>query len=183
MKSWFSLINKKNIILLIFIVLLIIIVFLLLGLTRNHKQKNIDKSLIYTAEDSSISVTLSEKMNFSKIESDSYKLALYSSSLDSGIYFSELEAHNIRDIYKFINADKNDYISKFSSISQVSDISETVVCGEKAYNYNFYYKSTMYVDVYWVLKDDKFIVIDFNIDTENTDLSIIKNSLDSLTIN
>ena len=36
--------------------------------------------------------------------------------------------------------DKNDYISKFPNISQVSDVNELTVQGLQAYNYNFYYK-------------------------------------------
>ena len=41
---------------------------------------------------------------------------------------------------KVVEADKNDYISKFSNISQVSDVSETTINGSTAYTYNFHYK-------------------------------------------
>ena len=42
----------------------------------------------------------------------------------------------------------------------------------------------MLVDVYWIVKDSKFIVIDFNIDTTNLDLSShIDEILNSLKIN
>lgn len=185
MKLKASLLNKKNNILLIVVIFLIIIVISLFGLSKKHNSKTNEKKIVYTDDDSSvsISISISNKFQFSKVESDSYELALYSSVLDSGIYFSEVEVKNIRDIFKFIEADKNDYISKFSNISQVSDITETLVCENKAYNYHFYYKNNMYVDVYWVLKENSFIIIDFNINTDNTDLSIIKDFLNNLSLN
>ena len=183
MKIKTGLLNKKNLFLLILVVFLTIIAISLLGLSKKHTSKTNEKKIVYTSDDSSVSISLSEKLQFSKVESDSYKLALYSSVLDSGIYFSEVEVKNIRDIFKFIEADKNDYISKFSNISQVSGIDETLVCENKAYNYHFYYKNNMFVDVYWILKDDKFIIIDFNINTDNADLSIIKDFLNNLALN
>ena len=42
----------------------------------------------------------------------------------------------------------------------------------------------MYVDVYWILKDSKFIIIDFNINKDKIDLSsYVTEILNSLKLN
>ena len=40
----------------------------------------------------------------------------------------------------------------------------------------------MYVAVYWILRDDKFTVIDFNINTEKIDKSIIDKLVSNTTL-
>ena len=90
---------------------------------------------------------------------------------------------NIRDEKKFIEGDKNDYISKFSNINNVSDITETTVGEKKAYNYNFNYRQNMYVDVYWIIDNNKFLIIDFNINTDKLDKKVIEDVLNNITFN
>ena len=42
----------------------------------------------------------------------------------------------------------------------------------------------MYVDVYWILKDSKFIIVDFNINKDKIDLSShVDEILNSLKLN
>ena len=111
-------------------------------------------------------------------------MSLKSSSTGSGIYVSEVSANNIKDFTKFVEYDKNDYISKFPNISQVSDVSESTINGLRTFNYNFCYKDNMYVDVYWILKDSKFIIVDFNINKDKIDLSShVTEILNSLKLN
>ena len=175
--------SKKNIILILIIILLIIIAIILyLILRKNETQKKETFSTFYS-NDSSISILLSDKYKFSKSENESYKLILDSVSLDSNIYFSEVNMGNIRDEKKFIEGDKNDYISKFSNINNVSDITETTIGEKKAYNYNFNYRQNMYVDVYWIIDNNKFLIIDFNINTDKLDKNVIEDVLNNITFN
>lgn len=175
--------TKKNIILIIVLLIMIIIAISLFLLLNMKKQEKL-KPITYSSLDSSMSLTAPSEYNFSVINDDSYLLSLKSQSTGSSIYISEASASNIRDISKLIEYDKNDYISKFPDISQVSDINQLTIQSLPAYNYNFYYKDYMYVDVYWILKDNKFIILDFNINTDKTDLSSsITEILNSLKFN
>lgn len=176
-------VTKRNKILCLVILFLIIIAIILFNVLHKHKiigPQNTSSTI--TSDDSTISVTIPDKYHFSKVENESYNLVLNSSLLGSNIYFSEISTANIRDIFKFIEGDKNDYISKFPNISDVSDITETTVLDQTAYTYNFHYKGTMYVAVYWILRDDKFTVIDFNINTEKIDKSIIDKLVSNTTL-
>ena len=173
---------KLNVTLIIIIFILIVIALVLFFSHRKHTDDIVNTSSTFSDEKSSISFTIPDKYQFSKAESDSYLLTLISSTISSSIYVSEFSATNIKDIFKFIEADKNDYISKFSNISGVSSVSNTVVGSLPAYNYTFHYRDNMYVSVYWVLKNNKFIVIDFNINTGKVDLSIIDEILNTILI-
>ena len=178
-----KLLNKKNIILIVILLIMIIVaisLFFILNKTKKEKLKPIS----FSSSDDSVSLTAPSEYEFSVINDDSYLLLLKSQTTGSSIYISETSTTNIRDISKFIEYDKNDYISKFPNISKVSDVSELTVQGLPAYNYNFYYKENMYVDVYWVLKDSKFIIIDFNINKDKIDLSShVTEILNSLKLN
>lgn len=176
--------NKRNIILIV-ILLIMIIVAISLFFILNKIKKDKLKPISFSSSDSSISLSAPSEYEFSVIEDDSYLLLLKSQTTGSSIYVSETSATNVRDISKFIEYDKNDYISKFPNISQVSDVTELTVQGLPTYNYNFHYKENMYVDVYWILKDSKFIIIDFNINKKDKiDLSShVTEILNSLKLN
>lgn len=175
--------NKRNIILTV-ILLVMIIVAISLFFVLNKTKKDKLKPISFSSSDSSVSLSAPSEYEFSVIDDDSYLILLKSQTTGSSIYVSEAPATNVRDISKFIEYDKNDYISKFPNISQVSDINELNIQGLSAYNYNFYYKNNMYVDVYWILKDSKFIIIDFNVNKDKIDLSShITDILNSLQLN
>ena len=163
--------TKKNIILLIVILVLAAVAISLFFMTRKKEEVASNSIETYNSKDSSISLTLSSNYNFQPIASDEYELLLNSSDYLSNIYISKVTINNIKDLNKFMEADKNDYISKFPNISQVSDITETTVNTYTAYNYHFYYKDTMYVDVYWVMNDNTFYIIDFNLNTSSIDIN------------
>lgn len=173
--------KKKNIILIAVIAFLIIIAIVLFLLLKKDKLIITNTVITFSTDDSSLSIEIPEKYSFSKVNDDSYLLVLNSAEIASSIYFSSFSRSNIRDTDKFIECEKNDYISKFSNISEVSEISELTINGSTAYNYHFRYKENMFVDVYWILKDDEFIVIDLDINTNNSDFySHITEILDTL---
>ena len=175
--------TRKNLILFSIIFILIMIVLTLFFLLKHPDIQAPAGSATYSSNDSSVTITVPNNYEFSVVEDDSYILGLRSSKISSNIFVSVNSATNIRDIKSFVDGDKNDYISKFPNISNVSDISETTINGLTAYNYSFNYKTNMFVDVYWILKDEKIYVIDFNINTDNEDFySHRKEILDKLKI-
>lgn len=163
-----KLFTRNFILLLIAIIFVIVAVVLFLAL-KAKKDKIIPPST-FTSNDSAISLSVPGELNFSDNKDDSYVLSL-TSPYGFSIYISQTFNTNVRDTLKFIEADKNDYISKFSSINQVSDVTESTIQDLTSYNYHFYYKDTNYIDVYWILKDSTFYVIDFTVNTTNEDLS------------
>ena len=152
------------------VIALFILSIILFFVFRNFEKKN-DAITTFTSNDSSFSLSIYDSLGFSEHNDNDYVLALKSENSNAGIYVSKVSTNNVRDFRKYIEADKNDYISKFSNISQVSEISEYTLQSLPVYNYHFNYRESMYVDVYWILKDSEFYVIDFSIDKNTEDLS------------
>jgi len=120
-----KLINKRNIILFAIVIILIIIALIMFFILKNREKEKL-MPVEFSSNDSSISISVANEYEFSTVSDDSYKLVLKSAVTGSAIYFSEVSNTNVRDTLKLVEADKNDYISKFSNISQVSDVSETI---------------------------------------------------------
>jgi len=178
-----SFLNKKNIILIIVVLFLLIIAFILFFLFKAQKNNN-EVFTTFSSKSNDFSLLLPLSYKFTVVEKDPYELVLRSDISGSSIYFSKTSANTIRNKNSFIEYDKNDYISKFSNISDVSDITEKTIQGFQTFNYSFKYKDTMFVDVYWILKDSTFYIIDFKINTSANDLTPhIEEILNSLHFN
>lgn len=177
--------SKFNIkLLVLLIVIVLVILSLILFFIFKKSDKDINTITTFSSSDGAISLSLYDSLGFSEQKNGNYVVELTSEKSGAGIYVSKVSTNNIRDMLKYIEADKNDYVSKFSNISQVSDISEYTLQSYKVYNYHFNYKENMYVDVYWILKDNDFYIIDFNIDKSTEDLSHrIGEILDSIKFN
>lgn len=174
--------SRRNIILLIIIIILIAISISLFFIL-NHNKKVANSPIDFSSENGNFSLSVSNIYSFSKTVDETYLLSLHSDKYDSSIYVSEASNSNIRDILKFIEADKSDFISNFSNISQVSDVSKISINNLEAYNYNFYYKDNVFVDVYWIINDSKLYIIDFRVNTTDGDLkSQISNILSTISI-
>lgn len=174
--------TKKNIILIVVILILIVVAIILFFILNKQNLSKADETLTFSTSDFTIS--LPAKYKFSKLDTETYSLALRAGITDSSIYFSKVLASTIRDKQKFVEYDKDDYISKFSNISEVSEVKTKSINGLEVYNYNFKYKETMYVDVYWILKDSTFYIVDFNINTVSNDLTpYVEEILNSLKFN
>lgn len=175
-------VNKKFIV--GFIVIVLIIASIILFLVFRNFEKTNNTITTFTSIDSTFSLSIYDSLGFTECKDNDYVLELKSDKSNAGIYVSKVSTNNIRNVQKYIEADKNYYISKFSNISQVSEISEYTLQSLPVYNYHFYYKESMYVDVYWILKDSDFYVIDFSIDKSTDDLTYrIGEILNSLKFN
>lgn len=174
---------NMNFILLAIIIVLIIIACVLFFILKKPKQDS-PKLVTFSGINSEVSLSIYDNYGFSTHEDDDYILYLKSNTSGNIIAVSKFSTNNIRDIKKFVEADKEDYISNFSNISQVSELKEYNSRAFPTYNYNFNYKDNMYVDVYWILKDSTLYVVDFNINKNADDLfSKIDKILNSLKFN
>lgn len=161
---------NKNIILVIIIVILLIIAASLFFILKRPKETSKVVVQKFNNGDQTISLQVTSNFEFAIQHLDDYELSVSSSKYSSSIFISKVTATNVRDVLKYVQADKTDYISKFSNISDVSDVIETTVSGYTAYNYHFNYSSNMYVEVYIVPKDEYLYIIDFNINKDKQDL-------------
>lgn len=167
-----------------FVVIILIVASIILFLVFGDFGKRNNTITTFTSSDSTFSLSIYDSLGFSEHKDNDYILELKSDKSNAGIYVSKISTNNIRNIQRYIEADKNYYISKFSNISQVSEISEYTLQSLPVYNYHFNYKESMYVDVYWILKDSDFYVIDFSIDKGTEDLTYrIGEILNSLKFN
>lgn len=174
---------NRYFILLAIIIILIVVAIVLFFIFKKQKQEPA-KLVTFSDANSELSISIYDNYGFEKQEDDSRLLYLKSNTSGDIICISKFSTTNIRDIKKFIEADKDNYISNFSNISDVSDIKEYNSKVFPTYNYHFNYKENMYVDVYWILKDSNLYVIDFNINKNTDDLfSKINEILDSLKFN
>ena len=162
-------INKNIVLIIIIFILIAIAVFLFFKLKHPVIQDTITIQK-FKSNDETVSIEALSNYDFIVQHIEGYDLSIYSSKYSSSVFISKVPTANIRDMKKYIEADKNDYISKFSNISDVSEITETTVNNLHAYNYHFNYSSNMYVEVYLVPKQDYLYIIDFNINKDKEDL-------------
>ena len=162
---------NKNIILIAIIAILIIVAIILFIVLKKPKIATKEFGMQrFNNSDQSVSLEIPGEFEFNIQHLDDYELSVNSNKYSSSIFISKVTSVNLRDFEKYVNADKTDYISKFSNISNVSDVTATTVCGNEAYTYHFDYSSNMYVEVYLVLKDKQLYIIDFNLNKDKEDL-------------
>ena len=175
---------NKNIILAIIIAILLVFAVILFFIFKNPKKIDEIGSQKFNSGDQSVSISTTSNFGFEIQHLDDYVLSINSAKYSSSVFVSRVTSANIRDIKKYVEADKTDYVSKFSNISEVSEVTETTVSGLTAYNYHFNYSSNMYVDVYIVPKDEYLYIIDFNFNKDKQDLiDHLPDMLKSIVIN
>ena len=161
---------NRNIVLVIIIVVLLAVAALLLLRLRHPEHQETITVQKFKSNDETVSIEALSNFEFNVQHIEGYDLSIYSNKYNSSVFISKVPTTNIRDINKFIEADKKDYITKFSNISDVSEVTETTVNNLPAYNYHFNYSTNMYVEVYLVLKDKQLYIIDFNLNKDKEDL-------------
>ena len=162
-------ISKNVILIFIIFILIAVAVFLFFRLKHPASQESITIQK-FNSNDGSISIEALSNFEFSVQHVDGYELSIHSNKYSSSVFVSKVSTANIRDIKKYIEADKTDYITKFSNIGDVSEITETTINNLRAYKYSFNYSSNMYVEVYIIHKGDYLYFVDFNINKDKEDL-------------
>lgn len=159
--------NLKKI--LIVIAILLIIIFLIIFIPKTGKEikeKQIESAKpnsTFSSTDNSINIELSKKYEFTEyIPAQDYILELRSSN-KTNIFVSKKSLYENKTLESVVSADKNSYISKFKSYSNLSNITELVVNGFPAYTYSFHYlnkKSAYYLQIFWIETESGYYVID-----------------------
>lgn len=159
--------NLKKI--LIVIAILLIIIFLIIFIPKTGKEikekqiENAKPNSTFSSTDNSINIELSKKYEFTEyIPAQDYILELRSSN-KTNIFVSKKSLYENKTLESVVSADKNSYISKFKSYSNLSNITELVVNGFPAYTYSFHYlnkKSAYYLQIFWIETESGYYVID-----------------------
>ena len=159
--------NLKKI--LIVIAILLIIIFLIIFVPKTGKEikekqiENAKPNSTFSSTDNSINIELSKKYEFTEyIPAQDYILELRSSN-KTNIFVSKKNLYENKTLESVVSADKNSYISKFKSYSNLSNITELVVNGFPAYTYSFHYlnkKSAYYLQIFWIETESGYYVID-----------------------
>ena len=159
--------NLKKI--LIVIAILLIIIFLIIFVPKTGKEikekqiENAKPNSTFSSTDNSINIELSKKYEFTEyIPAQDYILELRSSN-KTNIFVSKKSLYENKTLESVVFADKNSYISKFKSYSNLSNITELVVNGFPAYTYSFHYlnkKSAYYLQIFWIETESGYYVID-----------------------
>ncbi len=156
--------NNKRILLLIGICLVVIIISILLFIIF-YKEHNVPITYKeYTGYLNNFSIKVNENFEFDKLEENpEYELILESQKFNSSIYVSSFDSTSVRSIETVINSDKDDFSSKFENVSDISDITSLEISEYNVYEYHFT-SNNKYIQVYYILADDKAYVLDFYID-------------------
>lgn len=183
--------NLKKI--LIVVAILLIIIFLIIFVPKKGneiKEKQIENAKpnsTFTSSNNSVNIELSKKYDFSEYTpTQNYILELRSSN-KTNIFVSKKDLYENKSLENVVSADKNSYIGKFKSYSNLSNISELTVNGFPAYTYSFHYlnkKTAYYLQIIWVQTENGYYVIDieFPLDSLNNNHVIITDLVNNFKI-
>lgn len=178
LKDFFSL-HKKKIIIVILSIIVLVLLIIAISMAKFWKSGTY-KTTTFVSSKKDFSITLSDTLEMNIYTTDSYDLLLKSVSNKNIIAISSF--NEIDSIYSFqdiINADKNNYISQFENVTNVSEISEGHL-DKSSYNFHKYSFETneLYVEVYWIKFNNKYYIFDFAHD-KNSSIDL-KSSINSI---
>lgn len=178
--------NVKKVIIAILIILLLIIsitVFIISKITVNdptiEKDNFEEKIKSFTDIDNTISIEISKKYNLVQKYNSEYLIKL-SSEENADIYISKIEKIEGRDLSTIARADKLAYLESYNSCSNVSELKELDVNGNKAYTYSFHYldenlQKAFYIQIVLLEIEEEIYI--FDIDFPLDDLVLYTNMM------
>lgn len=182
---------KKIIIVVTIIILLIFLIFFVPKKIKKIQEKKIEDSnpnSTFISNDEKISLVLSKDYNLSKYKpTQDYILELRSPD-NIDVFISHKDLIENRDLNTIISNDRNSYIEKFSSYSNLSNIADLTIDGKQAYSYSFHYldnKTAYYLQIIWIQTETGYYIIDveFPLETLNTNHKVITDLITNFKIN
>ena len=160
------------------IIILIAFVFFTPNNNKNKEQTKIgsetheNKILDFKDKNNEIILSLDSSYGLSQFDSiQDYILELRSED-NLNIFIEKKILSTDKILYNIVTKDKEDYIKKFNSISNISDIREiTLADGTIGYTYGFHYldkrtRQTYYLQIIWIQKNTSYYItsIEFPLD-------------------
>lgn len=177
-------INVKKVLIVIAIIIAIIFMSFIFfkPKTNNNTPQILDNkkgTSIFVSADNAVSIEFSKKYEFSEYTPvQDYILELRSPN-STNIFVSHKDFIENKTLENIASGDRNSYIKKFKSYSNLSDISELTLNGNsKAYSYSFHYlnnKMPYYLQIFWIETENGYYTIDieFPLDSLQSNLDII----------
>lgn len=179
--------NIKKVVIAISILVLLIVsitVFVISRITKKevddnttNKSKEVSTTAIFTDVENTISVEIPKKYNLEQLYNSEYLIKL-SSTENLNIYISKMEKIEGRDLAVIARADKLAYLESYNSYSNVSDLKELEVNGNRAFAYSFHYldenlKKAFYIQVILLEIGEEIYI--FDVDFPLDDLVLYTN--------
>lgn len=172
--------NIKKVVIAILILLLLvvsIVVFVISRVTAKPSEEEIEKieeeqktTVVFTDTEGTVSIEVPKKYNLEQSHNSEY-LIKASSKENLDIYISKITDFPGRDLYSVARADKMAYLEAYNSYSNLADLKELEVNGNRAYTYSFHYldenmQKAFYIQVVLLqIGDDIYVFdIDFPLD-------------------
>lgn len=167
--------NIKKVVIVSLILIIFLISILIMIFVKIHNNKNTpdisekiieeEKNIVFYSEDKSISVELSKAFNLKPYSSNLGYLLDLRSDNNLDIYISRENMIPNKQLLEIVEADKNVYLKKFESYSNLSEIKELSVNGNIAYTYSFHYldknlNNAFYIQVTWLQINDTLYIFD-----------------------
>ena len=156
--------KKKIFFIILFILIVIVAVGAFIFFKFFYKNTKKDTYSEYSSYLNIFSIKANDIFEFKRLEEyQGYELILESEKYNSSIYISSFDCSSVRSIDTVINADKSDFCTKFENIKDISEISNGNISDNTYYEYHFSTQDK-FIQVYYIVKDNKVYVFDFYID-------------------
>ena len=187
-------IKKVIIISTIFVLILIIlIVWIAKKISTLAPAPNVEiteTSTIFSSNDKSVSVELSNTLGLKNYNSGLDYLIELRSDNNLDIFISKKEIFPNKSLQDVVNADKLAFLEKFENYSNLSDAKELNVNGNQAYTYSFKKKKknlnqAFYLQIVWLQIGDIYYIFDieFPLDDLVFNTNVVTDVLSNFRIN
>ena len=175
--------NIKKVVVVALILILFVVSIIVFAISRlSIRDIDVDVSdnsttQIFTDVGSTISIEMPKKYNLKQAHNNEYLIKLTSDE-NADIYVSKIEKIDGRNLYTVARADRLAYLEAYNVYSNLSDLKELEVNGNKAYMYSFHYldenlKEAFYIQVVLLEMNEEIFI--FDIDFPLDDLVLYTN--------
>ena len=182
--------HKKKILIGIGIfICIVVIASILIVMFHSNKEDNSVKYATLELNDGKVSISMLDEVSnqINENSDNSYLIDVNLEEDDMFIYASSIQKLHDIDLYDEVKEDKDSYFQNKENVRNDSEIYESTINNNKAYEYNFVYfdksyEKDFYCNVIWIEHNDFIYVFNFEISNYNlekyTDIfSTIKNSI------
>lgn len=171
--------NVKKVIIAILIIILLVVSIVVFAISRvaNKDDELTETTEIFYDAPNTVSIEMPKKYNLKQSYNSEYLIKLTSDE-NADIYISQIEKIENRDLSTIARADKMAYLESYDKYSNLSELKELEVNGNRAYTYSFHYldenlKKAFYIQVILIEIEEQIYI--FDIDFPLNDLVLYTN--------
>lgn len=184
--------NIKKI-LILSLISIFIIAIIIFGISKKSTEKEEEKieasnpNFIFYDSNKTISLTLPKTYGFVQYKPSSNYILELRTAKNLNIFVSQNDSLENKSLKDIASSDIKVYINEFKQYSNLSEINEFDINGNKAYSYCLHYldsKTPYYLQVIWLQGNNKYYTIDieFPLEDLNNYTNIINDATNSFII-